>query len=86
MIIQRAIEQIVIDNDGEDVCLTVAQDLNHARPTEKLWRVALRAPMVGGPDFPLFDPVNGSVELAGYGPTVRDAFDALRAKLDRFYA
>jgi hypothetical protein len=45
-------------------------------------RVALRAHSHTGRTAPLFDPVNGEIELAGYAPTAAEALAALRAKLE----
>ena len=81
--IERAIETIM-ETEGEVYLCTERDD--DTRPPEKAYRVALRVPAVVSGTDPLFDPVSGDVELAGYGLTVGAAFVALLAVLDRFFA
>ena len=91
MTIEYAIERIIADS-GEDIFLCV-EDLGsrpkiffrRAKPGCE-FRAALRAPDSLSGTYPLFDPESGDVELAGYGPTARDALVALRAVLDHFFA
>lgn len=83
MIIYRAIEKIIYDT-GEEVFLHVAPVNSVGFP--EAYRASLRVP-ASSPAWsaPLFDPVNGDVELAGNGATVKDALAALRRVLGRYF-
>ena len=78
-ITDRALLEILkTENDA----LLVIEKIN------KRYRAAIRC--YAHPSFlvkthPLFDPVNGSVELAGYGSTPDEALAALREVLSRFF-